>query len=51
MYYGARLGDLLQRPECCPQDRELTYSVSRQAQGQSKGVLDRGNARDADTLG
>jgi hypothetical protein len=49
MHDGARLGDLLQRPQRCPQHRELTYSALRRAQGEPKGLLDGRNARDTGT--
>ena len=51
VYHGAGLGDLLQRPQRCPQHCELTSSVVGRAQGQSEGLLDRGDARDTGTLG
>ncbi len=51
MHDGARLGDLLQRPQRCPQHRELTHSVLRRAQGEPKGVLDGRYARDTGTQG
>ena len=51
MYDDTRLRDLRQRPQRCPQHRKLAHSVSRRAQGQPKGVLDRRNAWDTDTLG
>jgi hypothetical protein len=49
MHNRTRLGDLVQRSQCCPQNGELTYSVSRRAQRQSEGVLDSGYARGTDS--
>ena len=49
MHDGARLGNLLQRPQRCAQHRELTCSVLRRTQGEPKGVLDGRDARDTAT--
>ena len=51
MHYGTRLGHLFQRPQRSPQHRYLTCRISRQAEGQAKGMLDSRDAWHADTRG